>query len=772
MRQLPEALLVVTERRQMRRMPAWILFALFALTVRTDISPFSVQEAVGQDAAAGASDASAVPEESPLLAEPTTPEAAFDAVVLMIDLGRQSLARRYLDLVMKFNPDDTAILKMRDKHGPAIFLKLAHIKALQPQSLTLMKQMSAAFRKNAFDPARLDQLIADLTLSPQKREVAISQLRGAGPVIVPRLLSHLKDEKLDTQRHILLYTLTRLGKQNIPALLGALETPDMQLRSIIIESFGWLEATEAIPYLWYPAFAPESPTGVRVSAREALSRILFGTKGRIADVSAAGAVSQLVRIARIHFRNDYNWQRDDNGNVPFWNIDTKSGQLEAQPLDAIRASLITGSRFARQALSLAPENQDVQALLLGFMLAADVHSAGWDRPLPTGEGTAHDLALTAGADVVNRVLAIGMDEGNLASAWAALQVLGQVGTRHQLYHNNSVRSPLVSALNYPDPRVQFAASSVILQFDPEKPFRGARRVVEIMVRALSDSGKAHAVIVDSDETHAAKTAAIFNELGYESHIAPTGQAGFRTAIERGDVELIVLRPNTIRWGISQTIANLRADARTGRIPVVIYGAESLQYNVKGLTQRYPLTTSIVEGTTSEHAGRYLRQFLAKRTTPQLTAPQRGEMRRAAVYWLAHIADGRRTDIFKITDAAAALFAATNRPELAEDAIYTLSLIGTNSTQQRLKDIAVNANVDVKVQTLAATQLAFHIQRFGLTLDDNEIGEVRASWQSVSDPELKTAFASVIGSLKPSPQRVTERLRRQQPVSAAGDPSTP
>ncbi|MFP6766216.1 MAG: hypothetical protein VB858_21465, partial [Planctomycetaceae bacterium] len=90
-------------------------------------------------------------ERSPLLTEPKTPEATFDAIVLMLNLNRPNLVNRYLQVLMAGNPDNATILKMRDKHGPGIFLQLANDRRFQPLSLQLLKQMNDAFRAFAFD---------------------------------------------------------------------------------------------------------------------------------------------------------------------------------------------------------------------------------------------------------------------------------------------------------------------------------------------------------------------------------------------------------------------------------------------------------------------------------------------------------------------------------------------------------------------------------------------------------------------------------------------
>ncbi len=710
------------------------------------------------------------PADSPLLFEPKAPEAIFDAVVLMVDLVRPKLAREYLEKLLALNPSDAAILKMRDKHGPAVFLKLSNSRDLQPESIQLLDRMNAAFRKGATDPKRVDSLIAQLSGAPQEREVAIIQLRSAGPVVLPRLLQQLTNPAMAQKRDLILYTLTRLGKQMIPPLLGGLDAPDLRFRTTVVEALGWLGDRDVAPYLWFPAFAAGQPDGLQLAARQALARILHGSVKKVGEITAFGAAGELERIARTHFRLTHEWDVDADGLVEYWAWTPAAGTVGVSKLSPTAASLHTGSRFAWQAVNLAPERRRIQALYLGLALAASIHEAGWDQPIPTGPGTAFDLTLTTGVDVVSEVLRQGLDNANTAAALGALEALGQIGTRDLLYSIERDRSPIIAALNYPDGRVQFAAAATVLQIDPDKPFRGSTRVVDILQRALNDSGSAHCLVVDVNAERGGTIAGMLQDIGYDPVIAPTGQDGFRVAVDRGDVELIVLQSNTIRWPLSQTVANLRADARTARIPIAIMGPESDRASVDTLLRHYPLTTFVVASSTTDNVNAQLKPFLAKLKAPKLTQQQRADRIDAAAYWLAHISNGQRSKLYNIAAAEKSLFQAVNDPKLAGRALFALAAIPTPSSQVRLKEVVDREAVGTDIRETAALQLAFHIQRFGLLLSTTQVREVETIWQTTNDPVLKTALASVIGSLKPNAKRVGDRLRNfPQPIATQPQP---
>jgi hypothetical protein len=694
-------------------------------------------------------------EPSPLLEEPKAPTALFDALVLMIDLERPNLANRYLKQLMDSDPSDADILKMRDKHGPAIFLSLGNDKRMQPNGAKLLNKMNTAFRKFAFDPTRIDSLIAKLSGSSSDREIAILQLRSTGSVAIPRMLQLVGSTADDSLRDQIVYAMTRMGKSILPALEGALESTNTKVRGTSIETIGFVGDESSVPYLWYAAFGDNQPSTIKQSARQALARILRGSQLKVSEVNSFGAVKQLHEIARSHFRGEHRWKLNDAKLVDLWSWDSQNNVVARWEVVPETASLIVGSRFAKQALNLSPDRKDLQAMYLGMRLAFDSHIAGWDKPLPKGPGTAHNLALLVGPDVAAETLAQSLTNPNPRAALAALGVLGQIGSRSQLASRGGKASPILASLSYPDFRVQFAAASVILQLDPEQTFKGATQVVAILMRALNDGGVKAGLVIDPNDNRAASFSAYLGEVGYEPMFATTGQKGFEIAATRGDVEFIAIHAACIRWGLGQTIANLRADARTAGIPIVIYGPESIYPKIEYLFTEYPLIGFATNGEKTFKDG--VRLFLKQRQTPSETDEQRNNRIEIAGYWFAHLASGRRTNIFNITRAEEVLFKAIDLPRVGENAVIAIGSIASTSAQHRIQEIAVNTTRDPAIREAAALQLAFHIQRHGVLLTKAQALEVEARWQGETDPQLRTSLASVVGTFKPKTKRVTDLL---------------
>lgn len=692
---------------------------------------------------------------SVLLAEPKTPAALFDAVVLMSDLERPNLALQYLEQLMMQDLDDQTLLKMRDKHGPGQFLRLANDRRLHPFSVDLLDKMNAAFRRYAGDPARMDALIGQLKGTPEQREVAIIQLRSTGSVAVPRMLSTIAATTSVAERDSLIYALTRLGKPVVPALVGALDSPSDQIRSVGLEALGWLGSDSTQPYLYYFAFSEKQPPGVRQVAKQALARLQRGDTKKAHEVSSFGASTQLEKLAILHFRNEYEWPLDDNGKVELWSWDRKANKLTSWIVDPKTASLMTGSQLARQALELSPERERLQGLYLALRLAFDAHLAGPGKPLPAEPGSTYATAVEAGPEVTLSALEVSLKHHNAVAALAALEILSQTGSRRLLDNRNGQASPLMVAMNSPSFAVQFAAASAILQFDPETPFRGSQRVVDVLKRALNDSGARHALTIDPNGERGATTGSYLATIGYEPLTAESGQDGFKLALDRGDIALIVVHAACINWSLTQTIANIRADARTAGIPIVIYGPENIEPKVARLLMDYPLVAFTTEGDVSIKRG--VEQFLARIEVPAAAAENRGERIRSAGFWFAHIASGRRTEVFDISSAEDVLFESTAAAEVGINGVIGLGAIATPGAQERLQEIATTPTRPPKLREAAALQLALHVQKHGVLLSKDKVVALKSASDAAQEPDVRRALTAVVGSFRPVPQRVTELL---------------
>jgi len=695
-----------------------------------------------------------------LLSKPETPEQLMQAVVQLTDLGQATSAKSYLEQLIKANIDDETVLKLRDKYGPAAFLALSNNTTLQPESIALLKKMEAAFRAYATDPARINGLINDLSASPAKRAIAIIELKSAGEIVVPSILLLLSKSEDPRTNDELAFALSQLGSPVVQPLIAALRAPKENIRKIAADVLGDIGDPAAALYLWNPAFSESQPPSVQMAARMALAKILKKDPRNVYELNPHGAQQELKNAA-LRF---YEAQEDQSEKQTLWIWDLNEQTVAQKELPAQEINLIEGLRLAKEALEMSPDKQDVQTLYLAMALAMDAYHAGWNNPLPEGQGTAFNLALLSGPSAVSRVLALAMKQGHTPSAIAALKALGQIGSRALLYEQLDKHSSIIAALNYPDRRVQFSAATAIMQLDPVKTFPGATRVIAILTRALLGEGSQSAIVADTSIPRGQSMAGVFHELGYQTQPVQTGKAAFKAATERMDVEFIALEYNISHWGLSQTIANLRADSRTANIPIIIYGPLQLKNKIEYSTRHYPLVHYIIESGDTNNIGTQIRPFLSSLKTPELTGDLRNEYRTAALYWLAHIASSQRSNIYDLTPVEKPLLQLVPDRALASNALITLGGIPTRSAQLDLVKVVTSKMTETDVKEIAALQLAFHIQKFGLLVDSVQVAAIREAYQAAEDPKLNTALASVMGTLMPDNKVIGERLQKFQPAT--------
>lgn len=696
---------------------------------------------------------------SPLAAEPKTPVELFESTVLMVDIARVDLAALYFDKLLSFDLDDDTLVQLRDRFGAAPFLRLTRVKELKTGADKLLDRSNQALARHAVDPERLVRLLQLLEGDSEEQAAGKDELRALGPLVVPGLLAMLANEEASAHHENAMATLVRVGEPALPMLLGALQAPDDVYRSNVIAILGFLRSAQAAPYLWFPALSETENVASKAAARLALSRIYRVPEVGVEKIAGSGTAAKLATIAGEHYKHEYPWTANADGKVTLWAWNNEQKTVVPILYSPEEASDITGLQFARQALTLAPEVRKVQVLYLSLALTNDIRRVGYDRPLPTGPGTAHDLALSVGPAVAADVLAESLASSRPITAVAALKVLAQVGNNTQLVKAGSKKPPILAALDYPDPRVQFAAATTILQLDPPAGFPGAVRVVEVLKRTAASGSRPHAVVGEISGDRAARVGGFLRDLGYEPLVFLTGREAFQAAADRSDVDLIVLHPNMIRWALSETLANLRADSRTAGIPIVIHGPGTLEPRMRGHVRNFRMVSFASMAEITADFEMQVEPFIRQIRTAPMNDAEKASLREAAVGWLAHIAEGRRNKVFDIAGTQSVLIDVLSDPQLAPAALEALGEIPSEAVQRRIADLVLDPRAEPSLRQAGALKLAFHLQRFGLLLSKETIVALHQAWKDEQQPaEIRTALGGVIGSLKPDDALVGKRLQ--------------
>ena len=754
--------------RMSRDIRRWLIGTLCGASFSTSVALWAPPFVRGQeDAAAIPADAAAAeptgeaapglslaPTGSLLAKEPETPAEFLDAVLLMLDLGRTDLAKAYLAKLVELAPDDAALLELRDQFGPAAFARLARLKELRPVGTELSDKVTAASIQSLSDPARLAKLVEDLNGDEVAQATAFESLRNAGAVAVPGILTALENAQFAAAHQSLLQILVEMGDVAVPPLVGALESPSSRMRGQAMTALGYLRAESALPFLSYPAVADDVPTGERAVAVVALGRILGLPSATARDRVAVGAVERLLADARGYLDGKKTIPVDEVDELVVWGWDEAAGGLVRLSLTKDQAADRYAARLAKQALSLSPERLDAQTIYLTTLLvrhAADSKASG---ELPKGALSATDIGLTVGPAMLLRSLDLSLLARRGEAAVAALRLLEKTASAADL----SEDSPILTALNASDERVQFAAARTVLQIDPREQFPGSSRVVEILVRALAGENERKAVIVHPSGNRGTQLAGQLGELGFNPLLFTTGRSAFKAASDRNDVSLVVVHANSIRWAASETVANLRADSRTAGIPILLVSSGESEPAMVRLAAMYRDIETVNESQTSADIELQGKEFFRGLNVQGLSEEERLAQRNEAMEWLRHLATTNRTRVFPIQRAEKNLLALINEPDLLGLVVQLLGEIPGEASQRAIATVMLEPTHEPAQREAAALKLAFHVQQFGLLLTTDQAGAIELAWAEEQDPELRTAFATVVGSLKPDRVLAGKRLR--------------
>ena len=686
---------------------------------------------------------------SPLLNTPETPEELLNAVRLMMKLGQLDVAKRYLELLIDSNPDPEALLKLRDKFGPGEFLRIAATRELRPLSSDLLSRVNAAFREYGMDETRIMDTIKDLSADPRKREAAVVSLRESGPNVIPVMVTALSSPDLEELHEPITYALIRQGKTAVPALMAAMNSKEPSVRIGATAALGYIKDRRAIPVLLTPAFRSGIDPAARDAARTALARI-----GGSIPTSARPAALTLRELAIKHYRGESDWELTADGNVELWTWDQARNTVAAVTTTPELASLFTASQYAAQAVRLAPGDEDLQSVFVSTSMAYEAARSGWQQAIPTGKGTALDLALTTGEDISMQALDLALAAESDHGARAALQALGNFATVSSKTTGPS-EQPIVSALDFPNRRVQFAAANALLTRGITPNSQTANRLVEILSRALTDSGRDSVLVIDQNQTRGQTVGAQMASFGFDAVARVTSREGFKLATTRNDIVMVLVNANCQQWSLSDFVRNFRADSRTANIPIAVFGPPTARVSTKSLIKKNSQMIFVEEAKTADTMVLTLRPFVEK-TGNSLSATERAQHRRLAAWWLASIARNRGSK-FNLTKAQPALFAATNSQSLAADSMAALESIATATTQTQFLDIVSSLDRDANVRELAALHLAAHVQKHGMMLNGEQRKAINTLRDEAPNPGIASALASVLGAVQPNSQTIQQRL---------------
>lgn len=695
--------------------------------------------------------------------EPETPLELWEMVDYLVRTGQVRQAVPYLDRFMKSELDDATLLQIRDRYGVGSVLRLDDYPETKPLAGPLHAKLAAASKRSATRAERIEKFVRALTLSSEEQQYAVERLREAGPYAVPFLIQALDwPNRTHEERARIAYNMGRLDHAAVPPLIAALDSSDQRIAADAARALGAIGDPRAVPQLTYVA-APAAPSPARDAARRAIAQLTgrpFEGQ-RLSPIRLLTAEARRYHLHKVRFPGDtiLIWEWDEAQKIP---VPREVSRSEAEAF--------FGMRLAHEALKLDPTDLPAQEVLTSLALEKAVEREGFARFLAGDPTGAYTAALTAGPAVLGPVLRTAITDGKMDLAAAAATALGQVADR-EIHAPDRRVNPLVEALTAPGRRVQFAAARALVLLDPRRPFPGSSLVVPTLARFVSAQPAPRAVVIDGNPARGGQVAGFLRTIGYDPVLEPTGRDGFVAAAESADVELITIDTHLTEgtWPLVDTIANLRADARTAGIPIYVIGMLNQDLELAPTFNSYPGIRFVVLPTSAE----LLEAQLGNRPV-SLTEAERTAYATEAASLLATVAS-RPGNPFEsdLKRAEEALTIGLGMPATRLNASAALGDVPDPNAQRGLADVVLDPSKPAPLRLSAAGQLARSLQRFGPLVAADQEAKLVAAYRQASDPTLQSALAAVLGALRPKAAQSGQRLEefRVLPVPP-GEQATP
>lgn len=687
--------------------------------------------------------------EAILAMNPSTPLEWSRAAMILADLGHPDLARGFLNRVLEGlrgldQESQLAVLvSLEDHFGADKFTRMASRKDLAPEAATLNNAILTAVSRQTQDPKLIGGAISRLQdPSADVRDQALAEIRRARGAAVGPMVAVLVDPNRAGEHAGVRAGLAALGSDAVGALIAMLQAPDPRLAVEAINLLARIEASESVLYLLAPCTSTESDPKVSEAAAAALAKLvgLAPNKSEASDL--------LVRRAKQYFEQLVPMREDYSGRVEVWTWDDAAKMAVGSSQPAHDASLLVAARLAREAFSVAGEDEQVRLLYLATMLEQAAHAKGLENPLSLAEGTLAHRAAEFGVEAIDDLLVYALDTEHTAAATVAARILGRHGTAGSLLYRGSQPAPLVRATRHPDRRLRFAAVEAIVQLEPVTQFPGSSWVVESLDYFASSRAFPRVLIAGPNTSETQRVGGYLAALGYEFDTARTGQEAIRKLIASPDYQIALVDAALERPTVDFLLQQLRHDCRTASLPVGVVARAGQLARARHLTRN----DSLAEAMPRPHAKETvlwqverLRALIGRR---MVLPEERFRQADRALEMLAELSDpGQRLyDLRRVEETATtALYV----PQLAQSAVTLLGNLGTAASQQALLDVASRWTQPLDLRSAAARAFQQSTKQNGILLTSSEILRQyeRYNQSETMDADTQQVLGTILDSIE-------------------------
>jgi CheY-like chemotaxis protein len=551
--------------------------------------------------------------ESEFYAAPKTAPEFWRAARFEIRTGNYERAAERIKGLLDLNPDSKTLFDLMDKPPPgteggmAPFLRLRNVprwyandkldKEAKARVEELIGKISKAVEAELSNPDRIRRFANALAGPPEEAAFALNEIRRSGKAAVPVIATILAEKADDEVRVGILAAIPELGEETVPGFVGYLAGADANTQADLIDalrrradyrSLPLSAQKDPVPTLWYLHGKPASPDAVKTKTRAAIVAATLEDPERERDPDLRTAHGRLTDFARRFYEGTSNLPKlQGDETQPLHGVWTWDGKaLKETMLTRAGAAEHYGLRYAKWALDLQPDYIPAQKVFLGTAIEHHSQRAGGGRSLAATAPDLHAALATAPFSLLSEILEDSMRARKTSVVVAVVRVIGErtepkaaqatarpVATPKKTGEPDLRPALLVKALDYPDPRVQFAAADALLRAPGPATHGRHAQIVKILAAAVAadppEGAKQKVLLGDPDPIRADGVAAVFQRVGFDVEVARSGRDLMRRLHQKSDVDLIVLDHHIPDPLLRDLLAQLRGDTWGKTLPILV-----------------------------------------------------------------------------------------------------------------------------------------------------------------------------------------------------------
>ncbi|MDO4571472.1 MAG: hypothetical protein Q4D38_13895 [Planctomycetia bacterium] len=692
-----------------------------------------------------------------LARDPQTPLEHVDCAQILTELARYDKAREFYRRARNLELSDEDLDALLAKYGRAFFVSLSANPRLKPHGEAFGRYVLESMEKRyENDEEFINKIIDQLNdPDPDRRRIALGEIQGRRSVAIPLLISAYAESDDESRSEALRDAILRFGEIVTPALSAVLDSGDetLQISCVELLTIQAMQKIHSARVALYraAAFTSKDQELVCEYATQCLEEAV--EKKKISLASVAQVLQEEIQKVQ---KEKTILERDDDPMFVhvLWRWNATEQALFCEPSTRLAGARLDAYRLARALWNLYPKMPIVRKHL--FICASEyvvtfskeIQSAPLKSAtiLETDEFT--HIRENYSVSEVESYLDEGLTKGLYDASVVAALFLGEMGTEDVLHTNAPGLSNLARALSSPHRLLRFTALETIMKLNPKAPYAGSSRVVEALSWFLAAQGNARVLIGDISFANGNVLGGRFASRSFEFDVACSGRELLAKAFQSSDYSLILIDMEMIDETPDLILQQLRLDARTADIPIVLIAQSEYYKLAERLSQKLAKSVWFPRPATDDDLDLLLTLSNRVRTSANIPVEQRQAEIRQCLVWahdiiLSHRSgwvprgDFKKKDsslesplkVYDVTKLQEPILKIAPNPRFLNEAIEALSALGTPRAQEMLIFLANSGNYDHKASVSAAEALKKNTLSYGVLLKTDRIADLYEEYNS-------------------------------------------